>query len=243
MTTQEQKQVVLIHGFTGSPSDLVPLSEALARDGMRTHVVTLPGHDSTVAELNTVVWQDWLAKGQEALTQLESGQSTIIVALSMGAFVATLLAATKSNNISALVLLAPAFVLRPFGRLGVALSQLGLHHVKPFISKSNGPDICDPQAKECNKAYREIPVRALVQFEEFRKVALEAIPNVICPVFIGFGVHDHTVDNDETTKRLQKLKSPRVEWHHYAKSAHILAVDFDREQLVEDIARFIESIR
>lgn len=240
--THASTHILLFHGFTGSPEDMRPLAKSLSNQGFTTQVVTLPGHDSSVAELNATTWQEWVKKSEEVLSKVKSDEPVIVVALSMGALLATLMAAKYPERIKALVLLAPAFALQTAGRIGITLARLGLHHLKPFLPKTKGPNIRDPKAREANKAYREIPVRALVQFDELRQAAILAIKDVSCPVFVGFGAHDGTVDNTASAARLKALKSKRVEWHTYSNSAHIVSVDYDCEQLYSDITRFIESL-
>lgn len=240
-TEMTPTRILLVHGFTGSHFDLVPLSNALSTRGFNTEVLTLPGHDSKVEDLLSVKSQDWLDAGQKALN--EGPQiPTIVVALSMGSFVATWLAANPQNQIKGLVFLAPAFVLRPFGRLGVALSKLGIYKLAPYLHKTNGPDIRDPQARRESKAYNSIPLKSLIEFEALRKQATALLGQVKCPVFVGSGAHDHTVDNEATKKVLSKLGASRVEWHRYANTAHIVPLDFDREQVEADVASFIQSI-
>jgi carboxylesterase len=236
------KQVLLLHGFTGSSHDMVPLSEELLRHGMTVEVVTLAGHDTKVEDLIRVRWQEWVTQVRESLARLQDDRPKIIVALSMGTFIATILAAEESSHVDGLVLLAPAFVLKPIGRLGAALSLFGLHRILPSLKKLNGSDICDPKARRESRAYNEIPVRSLAEFEELRKVAIPYIKNVECPVFVGLGAHDHTVDNNEVTKLLKGLGSKRVEWHTYPKSGHVLPVDFDHQKLSADIVHFIENL-
>lgn len=237
-----KKQVLLLHGFTGSASDMTLLSEELARKNMLVSVPPLPGHDTHVEHLETVKWEEWIQFSQRALDAFDKDAPRVIVALSMGTFIATILAANKSNQISGLVLLAPAFALQRSGRLGVILSKLGLYRLQRFFTKTNGSDIQDPQAQSENNAYDQIPLRSLVQFEEMRKVALQKLKDVTCPVFLGFGAHDHTIDNAQSVKALASLASKRVERHDYSNSAHVLTVDYDRDVLNSDVARFIESL-
>jgi len=237
-----KKQVLLLHGFTGSASDMTQLSEELARRNMVVSVPPLPGHDTSVEHLETIKWEEWIQFSQKTLDEFDRNAPRVIVALSMGTFIATVLAANKSNQISGLVLLAPAFALQRPGRLGVILSKLGLYKILRFLHKTNGSDIQDPEARSENNAYKQIPLRSLVQFEELRKVALQKLKDVTCPVFLGFGAHDQTVDNVQAAKELESLSSKRVERHDYPRSGHVITVDFDREMLSADVVRFIESL-
>jgi len=218
------------------------LSIHLSQKGMIVSVPSLPGHDTTVEELEKVEYQEWIDLGQRALNELNGDGPRVIVALSMGCFIATALAADKSNRVDGLVLLAPAFTLQGLGRLGVWFSQLGFHRLRRFVEKSSGSDILDPAARRANKSYKQIPVLSLIQFERLRKFALQKIKEVSCPVFLGFGAQDHTVDNEKAAAELKRLSSSRVERHDYANSAHIVTVDYDHEALFSDVTRFIENL-
>ena len=55
--------VVLVHGFTGTPYEVRYLGEQLWRAGLSAAAPLLPGHGTTVSELEHTTWHDWSATG------------------------------------------------------------------------------------------------------------------------------------------------------------------------------------
>jgi carboxylesterase len=63
--------VLLVHGFTGSPASMRPWGEFLHSKGYTVRVPLLPGHGTTPEDLNKVKWQEWPAKVQFELSDLQ----------------------------------------------------------------------------------------------------------------------------------------------------------------------------
>src|SRR3954453_16123346 len=51
--------VLLVHGLTGTPSEMKTVAKAIARLGYTVHGVQLAGHCGTEAELLQTGWRDW----------------------------------------------------------------------------------------------------------------------------------------------------------------------------------------
>ena len=103
---------LLLHGLTGSPAEIRPVGEALARAGFRAVGPLLPGHGTTPGDLETVTRSDVLDAAQEALLSLRGARRVYLCGLSMGALLAIRLAAKGFVRqgvapVSALALLAP----------------------------------------------------------------------------------------------------------------------------------------
>src|SRR5947209_19250217 len=83
---------VLLHGLTGSPAEVRPVGEALARAGFRAVGPLLPGHGTTPSDLETVTRSDMLDAAQEALLSMRGARRVYLCGLSMGALLAIRLA-------------------------------------------------------------------------------------------------------------------------------------------------------
>ena len=74
-----------IHGFTGSPSSMRPVAQALADAGFTVELPRLPGHGTTVADMMTTGWADWTAAVSEAYERLAARtERQVVTGLSMG---------------------------------------------------------------------------------------------------------------------------------------------------------------
>jgi len=79
---------LLLHGLTGSPAEVRPVGEALARAGFRAVGPLLPGHGTTPEDLETVTRSDMLDAAREAFFSLRGARRLYLCGLSMGALLA-----------------------------------------------------------------------------------------------------------------------------------------------------------
>jgi esterase/lipase len=89
---------LLIHGFTGSPPELLPLGKYLAERGCMVAAPLLAGHGTRVEDLAATSWQDWLQSAADALKRLreEPIERIFLIGISMGGLLSLMLAAEES---------------------------------------------------------------------------------------------------------------------------------------------------
>ena len=103
--------ILLVHGFTGSPPEMRPIADYLNQRGISVSAPLLPGHGTSVKDMNRCKWTDWANATENALKELRSKCKSVFVGgLSMGSLLALNLG-TKFENIPGIILLAlQAFV-------------------------------------------------------------------------------------------------------------------------------------
>jgi carboxylesterase len=102
--------VLLIHGLTGTPTEMKHIGKGLARLGFTVYGVQLAGHCGTEADLLATGWQDWYRSIESAMLVLRSCVDHVFAAgLSMGAILALHLAAEHPDRISGLALYSTSF--------------------------------------------------------------------------------------------------------------------------------------
>ena len=100
--------VLLIHGFTGSPAELLLLGEFLNRAGYTVLGVRLAGHGTSEFELERTNCADWFNSVLDGYALLKSScEKIFVVGHSMGALLSLKLAALK--HVDKLVTLSPPF--------------------------------------------------------------------------------------------------------------------------------------
>lgn len=88
--------VLVLHGFTGSPSSVRPVVEHLVAAGYSVEAPLLPGHGTHVSDMLQTGWDDWTAAVADALERLASRtERRAVVGLSMGASLTLWLAARQ----------------------------------------------------------------------------------------------------------------------------------------------------
>ncbi|WP_244672777.1 alpha/beta fold hydrolase, partial [Xanthomonas sp. D-93] len=85
--------VLLIHGLTGTPSEMRLLGKSLNREGFSVYGVQLAGHCGDEDDLLATNWRDWYASVEAAAARVRPQVDRLFVAgLSMGAVLALRLA-------------------------------------------------------------------------------------------------------------------------------------------------------
>jgi carboxylesterase len=235
-----RSQILLLHGYTGSPYDLRVVGDFLAKHQCHVVAPLLQGHGSKSRLLNNVEYVDWLNQANAVIESFDKTRPIIIGGLSMGALLAISLAARY--QIKALLLFSPALSLTLLAKLTIMSADFGLINKNAFLPKlSGGSDIMDPEAKQKTPAYKEMPVGGLLQFNKLRLMAKKSLIDVACPVFMAFGKHDASIDAYDSYRIAMaglRQKQP-VFSQFYDRSKHVVTLDYDREKLCHDLWQFL----
>ena len=119
--------VLLIHGLTGTPTEMRFVGNGLHRAGYSVLGMQLAGHCGDANDLLATGWRDWYASVVEAATRFRAEVDHLFVAgLSMGAVLALKLAIDRPNDVDGLGLYGTTFfhdgwATPPIGRLAFLL--------------------------------------------------------------------------------------------------------------------------
>jgi carboxylesterase len=235
---------LLLHGLTGSPFELRPVADRLARAGVHCVAPLLPGHQSPEALARTS-WQDWVEGAREAFLALGApgeARRTMIVGSSMGALAACALAAEFPGRVDGLALLAPALELMPPGKLAGWLARhTPVARLVPLIHKRGGSDVGDPVARAENPCMDAIPFRAVAELQALQAHVDALLPRVRCPALVVAGAKDGTV-TAAGARRVAGRLGGGARLVVLPLSRHLVGVDFERDRCAADVASFFESI-
>jgi carboxylesterase len=232
---------LLLHGLTGTPYELRPVADRLARAGVRCLAPVLPGHHSAEA-LSRTSWQDWVSGAREALAALGETRRTLVVGSSMGALVACALAAEDPGRVDGIALLAPALELQPLGKLaGWLAGATPMARFLPQIPKGGGSDVGDPEARAMNPCMETVPLRSVGELLAFQAHVDALLPRVRCPALVVAGALDGTVTVAGAQRMAAKLGGG-ARLVVLPRSRHLVAIDFERERLADDVMGFFDSI-
>jgi carboxylesterase len=232
---------LLLHGLTGTPFELRPVADRLARAGVRCLAPVLPGHDSAGALARTS-WQDWVSGARQALAAIGETRRTLLVGSSMGALVACTLAAESPDRVDGIALLAPALELQPLGKLaGWLAGSTPMARFLPQIPKGGGSDVGDPVARAANPCMESIPLRSVGELLSFQSHVDALLPRVRCPALVVAGALDGTVTVAGARRMADRLGGG-ARYVVLPRSRHLVAIDFERDRLADDVAGFLDSI-
>ena len=227
--------VVLVHGYTGSPAGMRPWAEYLNQKGYTVRVPLLPGHGTKPEDLNEIKWEQWPAKVEAEIAELQKTCTKIFVCgLSMGGGTTLHIAAKASNKLTGIILVNPMIHVAFIGpKIAFFLSRF------QKLRKSVGDDIKRPGVTEWG--YDALPTRGVYELLKMLKYTRERLHDVTVPMQLFHSVDDHTlpVSNTEIVmKGVGSLIKQRIE---LTNSYHVATMDYDAEIIFENSRIFIES--
>jgi len=98
--------VLLIHGLTGTPTELRRVAQGLAKDGTCTvYVPTLAGHCGDNSDLQATGWLDWYEGVRKTFAGIRQRHQQVFVGgLSMGAVMSMYLASEHPDQVAGLLM-------------------------------------------------------------------------------------------------------------------------------------------
>ncbi|HTH16455.1 MAG TPA: alpha/beta fold hydrolase [Magnetospirillum sp.] len=247
--------VLLIHGLTGTPTEMRYVGKSLAAAGFTVYGMQLAGHCGTEADLLMTNWRDWYASVEAAYDRLAANHTTIFAAgLSMGAVMSMHLAANRPVagialysttlwydgwTIPKLANLLPLFLYTPLGKryrfvetfpYGIKDERLRRVVVAGMMS---GDSASAGNLGMAGQSLREL--RALI------RVVKHEMPSVTTPTLIL-----HAQDDDVTSVRNANYVEGRlggpVRKVLLDDCYHMITVDRQRSRVVEESVRFFREI-
>jgi carboxylesterase len=227
---------VCIHGFTGNPSTMRGVAEALAAAGFNVELPRLPGHGTTVADMMTTSWSDWSAEAEAAFARVAARSSKVIAAgLSMGATLTTWLA-TRHPEIAGIVLVNP---------LAKPQERELVDAVKGMVADGQDvfPGIGSDIAKEgvVESAYAETPLIPLLSLVDAVDALQPDLASIRCPVLLMNSPQDHVVDPANADHLAAHVSGP-VERVALERSFHVATLDHDKELIDERAVAFARAV-
>ena len=225
--------VLVLHGFTGNPTSMRALAEAIAADGHAVELPRLPGHGTAVEDMLPTRWSDWSSAAEAAYDDLAGRCSKVaVVGLSMGGTLAAWLAARHPDT-AALALINPLIEAAPDDLIGPLKEMLaGGTDVMPGI----GSDIAMPGAVE--SAYGGSPVAPLISLLEATVALQPLLGGIRCPVLLFTSPQDHVVPPSSSDVLAAAVTGP-VQRVTLERSYHVATLDYDAEEIRARTVEFL----
>ncbi len=139
---------LLIHGLTGSPSEMQFLAERLNAAGYTVKAPLLPGHGTCIKDLNNTTWYKWVGTVSEELVRMSERHENVYVAgQSMGGIMTLMLASLHGNLIQACAVFSTPLWFKPFAAryLLPLLGRTPLAQMIGDLPSTPGEDVKEPQ--------------------------------------------------------------------------------------------------
>lgn len=226
---------LLIHGFSGSPSEMRLLGERLAKFGWTVHGIKLSGHGTTPEEMAKTCWEDWAKDAEAGVTELRKTCNTVIgIGLSMGGLLSLHLA--ELGLVNGIVTMNAPMVLTDRRTRYVQLIRPFKAFVrKPILTTSTTTLTPTPE----RFVYERIPVDGLISLNRGIRQVRSKLSEITCPTLLMQSRRDLTVNpvSVQIIKKHIQQVNPIVQY--WENSGHILTLGQEREEVALKVHEFL----
>jgi carboxylesterase len=228
--------VLLIHGFTGSPSELRELGERLHKKGYTVEGILLKGHGTSPEDLEHVKAEDWLDQVREAVASLKKTcEKVTVIGLSMGGLLAIYAGAFCS--VDRLILISTPIYLYDW-RIHFLWMAMPVTDALPKRRRH----IDAPQKYDV--AYRCMPLKSVDQLRRLLKaVRLHWLSRISAPTLIIQSYTDHTVRPESAAYLQDHIGSPVCQLVYLQEGKHVLTLYKERFTVYRLVDEFLEEIQ
>ncbi|QDP41192.1 alpha/beta hydrolase [Radiobacillus deserti] len=230
-----KKAVLLLHGFTGHTADVRMLGRYLQGKGYTCHAPIYRGHGAPPEELIQSNADQWWEDAQAAYKHLKDlGYEEIAVAgLSLGGVLGLKLA--YSFPVQGVVPMCAPMFFDNEQQLTVGFRQFSKEY-KQLEQKEEATiqqevDALMEKSKDVFKGLGELITDVK-----------EHVDHIYAPTFVVQARKDQMINTDSATYIYEHVESDEKDIKWYEESGHVITLGKEKEQLHEDIYRFLESL-
>lgn len=241
-----KKGCLIVHGLTGTPANMESVVLALKSRGYIVKAPLLAGHGGNLEMLMQTRWPDWYASVLAAWRDLSKQADEIyFVGLSMGALLGLKLAADLGNSLKAAAILAPPFVVRPIFRCVVlpGVRYTPLRFVIRSVAKNFEKSVCNAQGREFYRrnSIARMPASGVFSCQDLVRLLRKSdLKKIRQPLLLLQGRRDHLADPRGLLQIKKGVSSSKVDLVLLDRSAHVLTVDEEKEEVARRIIDFFE---
>lgn len=227
--------VLLIHGFTGSPSELRELGEQLHAKGYTVEGILLAGHGTDPRDLLKAKAEQWLEQVGQAVERLRQSCDTVaVIGMSMGGLL-TLYAGAELPVDKLVTLSTPIYL------FDWRVHFLWLADRLPYWAIPKSPRSVDAPERY-NVAYRCMPIAGVHQLVKIlRLVKHREIPRVHQPILIIQSRTDHTVRPESAQYIADQVASECKKLLWVPEARHVMTLFTGRQAIYAAIEAFLEE--
>lgn len=227
---------LLLHGFSGSPLEMVPLAEALAGRGWTVSVAQLAGHGTSPHDLARTTWEDWIASARQAYADLRQRcQRIALVGLSMGGALGLYLAATEGA--AAVVAISTPVRVRPL----LATASRKASRVLPLVPVVFRLSPRERSMRRYRSPYTRIPLGATGEVDRLLDATREVLPRLTVPTLVVQGRRDWVIPRESGPQIVAQARSAPATLLWLPRSGHVATLDRDRGMLFDAVKGFLRT--
>lgn len=222
--------LLLIHGFTATTAEVKLLADRFADLGYTIQAPLLPGHGTTLDDLDRCRWQDWADAVETAYSQIRGKVKHLVVGgESMGGLLSLYLAA-RHPDIELAMIYSPAI------KVTNLWQSRFLYRFFPYMPKKRLDDGMAWQG------YRYNSIRAGAQLYELQRQVRQMVRQIHQPVAIFLGAQDQTIDLGGARRLYNQIASPRKALFEYGYSGHCMILDHEVDAIFRQSRDLLREI-
>ena len=228
--------ILLIHGFTGLPVELLLLGKFLNREGFTILAPRLAGHGTSERDLMRTTHDDWINSALDGYSILRGACKKIsVIGHSMGGLL-TLKISTLREVDSIITLAAPIFI----------DDGLGLKNLPPreFCS-----DACIVQPRRklenvppaANNVYEKTPLVSVHELVDLIDDVKKILPTVNAPILVVHGTDDHTAQPRSARFIMDNVGSKVKRFAAIPNAGHLLPLAEEKDFVFDVLLDFLRQ--
>ena len=225
--------VLLIHGFTGSPAELLLLGEFLNAAGYTVLGIRLAGHGTNEKDLMQTTAENWFNTVLDGWSILSGAcEKIFVVGHSMGALLALKLSTCRKIS-RVVTIAAPIFIDESLGAENLPPREMcGEESVlTPRRRLKNVPPAV-------NQVYRRMPLICVHELFNLIEDVKKTLPKVQTPILLLHAKDDHTAQPISAEFIFKSVGSELKQIKFFESGGHLLPLTESREELFAEIEKF-----
>jgi carboxylesterase len=254
--------VLLVHGLTGTPTEMKQFGKVIARQGFTVACPEMAGHCSSIEALTKTKWLDWYQSIEVAFDALkEECEHVFIAGLSMGALIALMVAAKRKKQVAGVILLSTTFfydgwnvskfkqkVLLPIVLYSPLKYFLQWEETAPYGIKDERTRALvhailenrDSQAAD-KIGYFKTPATVILESVRLIKATKKTLKEVISPTLIVHSTEDDMASLKNAHYTQANIAAETVETFFVDDTYHVLTLDKRKEDVAKRAALFCKE--
>jgi len=237
--TGEDRAALLIHGLTGTPSEMRFPGTVLNEAGFHVRAPLLPGHVTSIDNLNRTTWRDWYSEAEQSFLDLKKNfQKVFIAGLSMGSIMTLNLLIHHNDDIAAAGVMAPPFRFTDW-KANIILPVAIPFGIPQFIGDiPNDIDDVSDMSQRTHVCYDRTSVAAGASLVVLMRRVKRRLGLITAPVIVMMSQKDSIVDPKSARMVYDRIASEDKRLVMLENSFHTITVDAEKEKVADELVEF-----
>ena len=231
--------VLLVHGFTGNPAELLMLGQHLTSASFTVLGIRLAGHATNEKDLSRTTKEDWLNSVIDGHSILRGCCDRVsIIGHAMGGLLTLTAADILSKSVDSIITIAaPIFI----------NEELGLKFLPPREQCLNGMAVKNARRRlknvppAVNRVYRKMPFVSIHELVNLIDDVKSKLNKIKTPILIMHGKEDHTANVESAQYIYEHIGSESKQIVYIDNAGHLMPLDENRDTVFKHIMDYLKQ--